>query len=154
MSEIKVRVANLADLRTIRELMIQLYEYFGIEFNEKRFEWGIKKRLKDRLQREGILVAEQITSVGKNIIIGVIVAEILINPVGHSEGCLTNIIIGLSHRGKGYGHIFIDQAIKHLEEMGAEIIKLNLEEDFIKMLDYFKKLGFESKYRVLEYKPK
>ena len=52
MSEIKVRTASIADIRAIRELMLQLYDYYGISFNEKRFEWGIKKRLKDRLQRE------------------------------------------------------------------------------------------------------
>ena len=55
---ITIRHAELEDLPTVRTLMIQLYEHYGTPFNEKRFEWGIKRRLTDRLQKEGILVAE------------------------------------------------------------------------------------------------
>ncbi|MHA1268559.1 MAG: GNAT family N-acetyltransferase [Candidatus Helarchaeota archaeon] len=153
MTEIKVRTASIADIKIIRELMIQLYEYFNVPFNEKRFEWGIKKRLKDRLQREGILIAEKTTDVGKNIIMGLLVAEILVNPIGKGEAHITAIVVNNEYRGQGVGHVLVENAIKHLEEMGAEVIKLDLEEDFVKMLPYFKKLGFKSRYRVLEYTP-
>ncbi|MBD3230218.1 MAG: GNAT family N-acetyltransferase [Candidatus Lokiarchaeota archaeon] len=153
MTEIKVRTATASDIKKIRELMIQLYDYFGTEFNEQRFEWGIKKRLKDRLQREGILIANKITDVGKSIVVGVLIAEILVNPLGEGEGHITAIVIDDEHRNEGVGHVLIEEAIKHLEKMGAEVIKLDLEEDFMKMLPYFRELGFESKYRVLEYVP-
>jgi ribosomal protein S18 acetylase RimI-like enzyme len=153
MSEIKVRTASIGDINNIRELMIQLYDYFGVPFNEKRFEWGIKKRLKDRLQREGILVAEEITDVGKSLIVGVLVAEILVNPLGEGEGHITAIVVNKEKRNDGVGHILVESSIEHLESMGAEKIKLDLEEDFVKMLPYFQKIGFESKYRVLEYSP-
>jgi ribosomal protein S18 acetylase RimI-like enzyme len=151
MSEINVRTAELDDLATIRTLMIQLYEYYGIPFNEKRFEWGIKRRLTDRLQKEGILVAED--SAKQKKVVGMIVAEILINPIGNSEGHITAIVTDKDCRAKGVGKALVDSAINHLEQMGAEIIRLDLEESFIKMLDYFKNIGFESVYRVLEYKP-
>ncbi|HUX99972.1 MAG TPA: GNAT family N-acetyltransferase [Candidatus Deferrimicrobium sp.] len=150
MSEINVRTAEIDDLATIRTLMIQLYEYYGIPFNEKRFEWGIKRRLTDRLQKEGILVAEDSA---KQKVVGMIVAEILINPIGNSEGHITAIVTAKDCRDKGVGKALVDSAINHLEQMGAEIIRLDLEESFIKMLDYFKNIGFESVYRVLEYKP-
>jgi ribosomal protein S18 acetylase RimI-like enzyme len=151
MSEINVRTAELDDLATIRTLMIQLYEYYGIPFNEKRFEWGIKRRLTDRLQKEGILVAED--SAKQKKVVGMIVAEILINPIGNSEGHITAIVTDKDCRAKGVGKALVDSAINHLEQMGAEIIRLDLEESFIKMLDYFKNIGFQSVYRVLEYKP-
>ncbi len=153
MSEIKVRTASIADIRAIRELMLQLYDYYGISFNEKRFEWGIKKRLKDRLQREGILVAENITEVGKSFIVGLLIAEILVNPVGEGEARITAIVVNNQYRNKGVGHFLVENAIEHLEKMGAEVIKLDLEEEFIKMLPYFKNMGFRSRYRVLIYTP-
>ncbi|MHA1230725.1 MAG: GNAT family N-acetyltransferase, partial [Candidatus Helarchaeota archaeon] len=153
MSEIKVRTATIADIKAVRGLMLQLYDYFGIPFNEKRFEWGIKKRLKDRLQREGILVAEEIDNVGKSKIVGLVVAEILVNPLGKGEAHITAIVVNKDNRNQGIGHLLVENAVKHLEDMGAEVIKLDLEEDFIKMLPYFEKLNFKSRYRVLEYIP-
>ncbi|MHA1131818.1 MAG: GNAT family N-acetyltransferase [Candidatus Helarchaeota archaeon] len=144
-----VRHAELEDLPTIRTLMIQLYDYYGIPFNEKRFEWGIKRRLTDRLQKEGILIAED-----EGKVVGLIVAEILINPIGASEGHITAIVTDKDVRNKGIGKVLVNESIQHLEEMGAEIIRLDLEEAFVKMLDYFKKIGFYSTYRVLEYRPK
>ncbi len=147
--DVRVRHAELDDLATIRTLMIQLYEYFGSDFNEKRFEWGIKRRLTDRLQKEGILIAEKGSEA-----VGLIVAEILINPLGNSEGHITAIVTDRNVRNLGVGKLLVSEAIKHLEEMGAEVIRLDLEEDFVKMLEYFEKMGFHSAYRVLEYKPK
>ena len=147
--KIVIRTAELEDLDRIRTLMSQLYEYYGTPFNEKRFEWGIKRRLEDRLQKEGILVAEK-----NNKIIGLIIAEILINPIGQSEGHITAIVTDKDSRDKGIGKMLINGAIDHLKDMGSEVIRLDLEESFIKMLDYFKYMGFESSYRVLEYHPK
>jgi ribosomal protein S18 acetylase RimI-like enzyme len=147
--KIVVRTAELEDLDHIRTLMSQLYEYYHAPFNEKRFEWGIKRRLTDRLQKEGLLVAEKD---GK--IIGLIVAEMLINPIGVSEGHITAIVTDKENRDKGIGKMLINGAITHLREMGSEVIRLDLEENFVKMLDYFKSLGFQSSYRVLEFHPK
>lgn len=149
--EIKIRHAELEDLATVRTLMIQLYEHYNQPFNEKRFEWGIKRRLTDRLQKEGILLA---VDAEKDKIFGIIVAEILINPIGNSEGHITAIVTDKEYRAKGVGKELVAKSIEHLEEMGAEVIRLDLEEDHVKMLDYFKKIGFESVYRVLEYRPK
>lgn len=147
--KIMIRTAELEDLGYIRTLMSQLYEYYKAPFNEKRFEWGIKRRLTDRLQKEGILVAEKD---GK--IVGMIVAEMLINPIGVSEGHITAIVTDKDTRDKGIGKMLINGAITHLREMGSEVIRLDLEENFVKMLDYFKSLGFQSSYRVLEFHPK
>ena len=97
---IKIRHAEIEDLANIRTLMIQLYEYYGQTFNEKRFEWGIKRRLTDRLQKEGILVAEDAE---KDKIFGIIVAEILINPIGNSEGHITAIVTDKEYRNLGVG---------------------------------------------------
>lgn len=149
--EIKIRHAELEDLATVRTLMIQLYEHYNQPFNEKRFEWGIKRRLTDRLQKEGILLA---VDAEKDKIFGIIVAEILINPIGNSEGHITAIVTDKEYRDKGVGKELVAKSIEHLEEMGAEVIRLDLEEDHVKMLEYFRKIGFESVYRVLEYRPK
>ncbi|NVM54860.1 MAG: GNAT family N-acetyltransferase [Candidatus Helarchaeota archaeon] len=148
---IVIRHAELEDLATIRNLMSQLYVHYNQPFNEKRFEWGIKRRLTDRLQKEGILVAEDVE---KQKILGIIVAEILINPIGNSEGHITAIVTDKDNRDQGIGKKLVAQSIKHLEKMGAEVIRLDLEENHIKMLEYFEKMGFHSSYRVLEYRPK
>ena len=148
--DIEIRHAELEDLATIRTLMIQLYEHYNQPFNEKRFEWGIKRRLTDRLQKEGILVAEDKDA---QKVFGIIVAEILINPIGNSEGHITAIVTDKDYRDKGIGKELVNKSIEHLEEMGAEVIQLDLEEDHVSMLEYFKKMGFHSSYRVLEYRP-
>ncbi|MHA1384385.1 MAG: hypothetical protein ACTSR3_11585 [Candidatus Helarchaeota archaeon] len=55
---IEVRNAEKSDIDAMQKLMIQLCEAQGVEFQEKRFDWGIKRRLFDRLQKHGLLIAE------------------------------------------------------------------------------------------------
>ena len=79
---IKVEVANPENIEELKELTKDLVEGLGQKFDPKRFDWGIRRRLFDPLQRHGILIAIDEDS---NDVIGMIIAELRIDPFGLSE---------------------------------------------------------------------
>ena len=56
-SNIRVNVANPEHIDDLKDLTKQLVEGLGQKFDPKRFDWGIRRRLYDPLQRHGILIA-------------------------------------------------------------------------------------------------
>ena len=83
MENIKVMVASPEHIEDLRELTKQLVEGLGQKFDPKRFDWGIRRRLYDPLQRHGILIA---IDEDENNTFGMIIAELRIDPFGSSEG--------------------------------------------------------------------
>ena len=71
-------VANPEHIDDLRELTKQLVEGLGQDFDPKRFDWGIRRRLYDPLQRHGILIAVDEDS---DEIIGMIIAIRFTRPV-------------------------------------------------------------------------
>ncbi|MHA1298635.1 MAG: GNAT family N-acetyltransferase [Candidatus Helarchaeota archaeon] len=141
---IEVRTAEKSDIDAMRKLMIQLCEAQGVEFQEKRFDWGIKRRLFDRLQKHGLLIAED--SETKQVA-GMIYAELIIDPFGSAEGYIRQVIIEKSFRGKGIGSHLLEKGIEYLKGMGAEVIRINATG---KQIPYYEKFGFKNAYNVME----
>ena len=144
MKLVNVRTADKNDIDEMRRLMIQLCELQGVEFNEKRFDWGIKRRLFDRLQKHGLLVAEDIEN---NKIAGMIYAELIIDPFGKAEGYIRQVITDNDYRGKGIGSELVQKSIDYLKAMGAEVVRINAT---TKQIPYYERFGFENAYNVME----
>ncbi|MHA1143751.1 MAG: GNAT family N-acetyltransferase [Candidatus Helarchaeota archaeon] len=142
--DVIVRTANPKDSNNLKSLMEQLCEERKVPFNEKRFEWGIKRRMYDRLQKHGLLVAED-----KNDkkILGMIFAELIIDPMGAAEGYIRQVITDKEARGRKIGTKLIEQSINYLKEMGAEVIRINATE---KQMPYYGRFGFKTAYSVME----
>ncbi|MHA1379557.1 MAG: GNAT family N-acetyltransferase [Candidatus Helarchaeota archaeon] len=141
---IEVRTAEKSDIDEMRRLMIQLCQVQGVEFQEKRFDWGIKRRLFDRLQKHGLLIAED--SETKKIA-GMIYAELIIDPFGKAEGYIRQVIADNEYRGKGVGSKLVEKSIDYLKGMGAEVIRINATN---KQIPYYEKFGFKPAYQVME----
>ena len=141
---IEVRTAEKSDIDEMRRLMIQLCEVQGVDFEEKRFDWGIKRRLFDRLQKHGLLIAED--SVTKKAA-GMIYAELIIDPFGKAEGYIRQVIADQEYRGQGIGSKLVEKSIEYLKAMGAEVIRINATE---KQVPYYEKFGFKNAFNVME----
>ena len=113
-SNFKVIVANPEHIEDLRELTKQLVEGLGQKFDPKRFDWGIRRRLFDPLQRHGILIAIDESS---DKIMGMIIAELRIDPFGLSEGYIKQFFLKDEYRGKGYGQILLQKALDHLKKI-------------------------------------
>lgn len=149
MSEnVNVRTANPKDSNNLKQLMVQLCEEQNVPFNEKRFEWGIKRRMYDRLQKHGLLVAEDEET---NQLLGMIFAELIIDPMGSAEGYIRTVITDKAARGRKVGSKLIQSSVQYLKDMGAEVIRINTTE---KQEPYYKKFGFETRYSVMEIRNK
>ena len=143
--EIKIRTAVPDDSEELKRLMVQLCEAQGVEFSDKRFKWGIQRRMFDRLQKHGLIVAENPKEVKK--LGGMIFAELIIDPFGHAEGYIRTVITDVEARGMGIGKQLIKKSIEYLKSMGAEVVHINATE---KQKEFYKKFGFKEAYSVLE----
>jgi ribosomal protein S18 acetylase RimI-like enzyme len=147
MSDIKVEIASPDQIEDLRNLTKQLVEGLGQEFDPKRFDWGIRRRLYDPLQRHGILIA---LDEEENKTIGMIIAELRIDPFGTSEGYIKQFFLKEEYRGKGYGHKLLEKALQHLKKIKVEKVKVNIREEAKKALKLYEKMNFRKVFEVLE----
>ena len=143
--ELKIRTAIPDDTEELKRLMVQLCEAQGVEFSEKRFKWGIQRRMYDRLQKHGLIVAENPKEPPK--LGGMVFGELIISPHGFAEGYIRTVITDREARGLGLGKALIQKTIEYLKSMGAEVIHINATE---KQKEFYKRFGFKEAYSVLE----
>ncbi len=146
-SNIKVQVANPEDIEDLRDLTKQLVEGLGQEFDPKRFDWGIRRRLYDPLQRHGILLA---IDEDTDEFVGMIIAELRIDPFGSSEGSIKQFFLKEPYRKKGVGSLLLKKALEHLKKIKVEKIRVNIKERAVEAAKLYDKLNFKKVYEVLE----
>ncbi|MFW9998628.1 MAG: GNAT family N-acetyltransferase [Candidatus Hodarchaeota archaeon] len=147
MSNIKVEIASPEQIENLKDLTKQLVEGLGQKFDPKRFDWGIRRRLFDPLQRHGILIAIDEES---NDVIGMIIAELRIDPFGSSEGYIKQFFLKEQYRKKGVGNLMLEKALEHLKKIKVEKIKVNIKEKAVEASKLYKNLNFKKVYEVLE----
>ena len=146
-SNIKVQVANPENIEDLKELTKQLVEGLGQDFDPKRFDWGIRRRLYDPLQRHGILIAIDEDS---EEIAGMIIAELRIDPFGASEGYIKQFFLKEQYRKKGAGSLLLEKALEHLKKIKVEKVRVNIKEKAIEASKLYEKMNFKKVYEVLE----
>ena len=124
-----------------------LVEGLGQKFDPKRFDWGIRRRLFDPLQRHGILIAIDEDS---NDVIGMIIAELRIDPFGLSEGYIKQFFLKAPYRKKGVGSLLLEKALEHLKKIKVEKVKVNIKERAVEASKLYEQLKFKKVYEVLE----
>ena len=146
---IKIEIASPDDVESLRELTKQLVEGLHQNFEEKRFDWGIIRRLYDPLQRHGILIAKDEKT---NEVVGMIIAELRIDPFGSSEGYIKQFFLKKEYRSQGIGILLLKKALEHLKKIKVESVKVNIREEAKRAADLYNKVNFKKAYEVLELK--
>jgi ribosomal protein S18 acetylase RimI-like enzyme len=147
MSNIKVGIASLEQVDELRDLTKKLVESLGEKFEPKRFDWGIRRRLFDPLQRHGILIASD-EKTGE--VVGMIIAELRIDPFGASEGYIKQFYLKEEYRGEGTGYSLLNKALKHLKKIEVERIKVNIRDKARRAAELYDKANFKKVYEVWE----
>ncbi len=146
-SNIKVQVANPEHIDDLRDLTKQLVEGLGQKFDPKRFDWGIRRRLYDPLQRHGILIAVDENS---DDFVGMIIAELRIDPFGLSEGSIKQFYLKEPYRKKGVGSLLLEKAMEHLKKIKVEKVRVNIKKRATEAAKLYEKMNFKKVYEVLE----
>jgi len=144
---IKIDIASPDEIEALSEFTKQLVEGLGQEFDSKRFDWGIRRRLYDPLQRHGILIA---VDEDRDEIIGMIIAELRVDPFGMSEGYIKQFFLKSDYRRKGVGSILLERALDHLKKIKVDKVKVNIKDKAIDASKLYSKLNFKKVYEVLE----
>ncbi|NHJ25803.1 MAG: GNAT family N-acetyltransferase [Candidatus Lokiarchaeota archaeon] len=148
MNRIKIEMATPDHIDDLRELTRKLVEGLGQQFDPKRFDWGISRRIYDELQRHGILIA--IDEEKDDEVVGMIIAELRIDPFGASEGYIKQVFLKELYRGKGIGELLIKKALEHLQKIKVDKIKVNIKEKAKEAANLYSKMHFKRVYEVLE----
>jgi GNAT superfamily N-acetyltransferase len=146
-SNIKVLVASPENIDDLRDLTKQLVEGLGQDFDPKRFDWGIRRRLYDPLQRHGILIA---LDENNDDFIGMIIAELRIDPFGSSEGSIKQFFLKEPYRKKGVGSLLLEKALEHLKKIKVEKVRVNIKEKAVEAAKLYEKMNFKKVFEVLE----
>ncbi|MCK4381549.1 MAG: GNAT family N-acetyltransferase [Candidatus Lokiarchaeota archaeon] len=144
---IKVQVASPEHINDLRDLTKQLVEGLGQKFDPKRFDWGIRRRLYDPLQRHGILIAVDEDS---DDFVGMIIAELRIDPFGLSEGSIKQFYLKEPYRKKGVGSLLLEKAMEHLKKIKVEKVRVNIKKRAVEAAKLYEKMNFKKVYEVLE----
>ena len=147
MTSIKVEIASPEQIEDLKDLTKLLVEGLNQEFDPQRFDWGIRRRIFDPLQRHGILIA---IDEDDNSVVGMIVAELRIDPFGSSEGYIKQFFLKEEYRSKGTGHQLLEKAMEHLKRIKVEKVKVNIKEKALEALNLYEKMKFKKVYEVLE----
>jgi len=147
MNNIKVEIASPEHIKALEDFTRELAESLGQKFDPKRFDWGIRRRLFDPLQRHGILIAIE---EDKNEPIGMIIAELRIDPFGLSEGYIKQFFLKENYRRKGIGHVLLQKALNHLKKIKVDKVKVNIKEEALGASNLYAKMHFKKIYEVLE----
>ncbi|MBD3196607.1 MAG: GNAT family N-acetyltransferase [Candidatus Lokiarchaeota archaeon] len=145
--KIKVEIASPEQIDALKELTKLLVEGLGQDFEPKRFDWGIRRRLYDPLQRHGILIA---TDEETEDVVGMIIAELRVDPFGKSEGYIKQFFLKKEYRGEGIGHVLLRNALEHLKKIQVDKVKVNIREEAKRAAKLYKQMDFRKKYEVLE----
>jgi ribosomal protein S18 acetylase RimI-like enzyme len=148
MTSVKIEIATPDQIDELRNLTQELVEGLGQTFDPKRFDWGIRRRLYDPLQRHGILIA--VDEDKDSEVVGMIIAELRIDPFGTSEGYIKQVFLKDEYRGKGIGETLIKKAIEHLKKIKVEKIKVNIKGKAKEAVNLYSKMHFKKVYEVLE----
>jgi len=144
---LRVEVASPETIDALQELTKQLVEGLGQGFDPKRFDWGIRRRLFDPLQRHGILIA---IDEDDNSVVGMIIAELRIDPLGSSEGYIKQFFLKEEYRSRGTGYLLLEKALEHLKRIKVEKVKVNIKEKALEASKLYEKMKFKKVYEVLE----
>jgi len=147
MGNIKVEIASPNNVDILRDFTKRLVEDLGQKFDPKRFDWGISRRLYDPLQRHGILVAVDEDS---NEVVGMIIAELRIDPYGLSEGYIKQYFLKPDFRAQGIGLLLLEKALEHLKKIKVEKVKVNIKGKAEVAAALYAKMNFKKVYEVLE----
>lgn len=147
MSNVRIQIASPDQIEALEELTKLLVEGLGQNFEPKRFDWGIRRRLFDPLQRHGILIA---TDEDTNDVVGMIIAELRIDPFGLSEGYIKQVFLKENYRRQKLGQLLVEKAIEHLKKIKVEKIKVNVKEKAKEAAELYGKMKFKKVYEVLE----
>ena len=147
MGNIKVEIASPNEVDSLRHFTKKLVEDLGQKFDPKRFDWGISRRLYDPLQRHGILVA---VDEDTNEVVGMIIAELRIDPYGLSEGYIKQYFLKPDFRAQGIGQLLLEKALEHLKKIKVEKVKVNIKGKAEVAAKLYARMNFKKVYEVLE----
>jgi len=129
------------DADGIRHLTKQLVDYRGKLFNEKRFMFGLKKRIHPTNKRHHYFVCTFDEKV-----VGMTLAELI--PTCKTEAYLNTLFVDKDHYRQGVGKKMFYFIMAYLKDLGIQTLFINVRKNEPMELQFFEKYGFKKDYEL------
>ena len=130
----------------MKVLMQKLCAATGVDFDRDRWEDSVQRSFK-RYIKTHVLVAEW-----ESDVVGMAFARVLRQETGFKVGYLTSLIVDPAYRSRGVGEALVREAISTLRKCHLDTIRVTVKAKNPEAGKLFYKLGFEEKYRVMEFR--
>ena len=131
----KIAELEIDEIPKVAHLMKKLCSYRNQVFDTKRFEEGIKRRLKNDHDR--IFIVKKLE---EDRIIAMLIADFDKNIY---EGYIKSVIVEDEYRGLGMGENLIQAALEYFQDQNAVNIKINIDEAETRAFHLYSKVGFK-----------
>ena len=146
-----VRMAMPDDKLEIEGLVRQDIEEKNETFEEKRFEWGMLRRIYDPLQRNGTFIAEKVKpDLDKKEFLGIIFSEMRLDPFGTSRCYIKRIFVRKEYRGNLIGQSLLSNLLDHLKSINVKGVRIDLHLNSVNTKALLTKYNFTPKYTIFE----
>ena len=140
-TQLEVRKATLDDADGIRRITKQLVAYRGKLFNEKRFMFGLKKRIKPDSKIHYFFVCTQ-----NEKIVGITLAEMI--PTDETEAYLNTLFVDKDHQKQGVGKKMFEFIMEFLKNNGIKTVIINIRKNEPMEVAFFEKYGFKIDFEL------
>lgn len=138
-----VRLATLADIHTVLNLIQSYYAYDGIVFDESRIRAGLQELLGNPSLGRVWLIEQQGQDAGYAVLTFAFDLEF-----GGREAFVTDLYIAQDYRGRGLGRRTLEAIEGFCRAEGVKALELQVEQDNAQALGFYLKLGFKAHQRI------
>lgn len=138
--QLQVRKATMDDAEGIKRLTKQLVEYRSRIFNEKRFSFGLRKRVEDFKNHHFFVCTLD------DKVVGMTLAE-LITP-DKMEAYLNTLFVDKDRQKQGVGKKMFDFIMAYLRELGIKRVIINIRKNQPMETGFFEKFGFKIDFEL------
>ena len=138
--QLQVRHATMNDAEGVKQLTKQLVAYRGKTFDEKRFLFGLRKRIQDTKTHHFFVCTLNEEVVGMTLV------ELI--PSNKAEAYLNTLFVDNQHHRHGIGKKMFDFIMNYLKELGIKTVFINVRKNEPMEIGFFEKYGFRTDFEL------
>lgn len=138
--ELQMRRATMQDAEGVKRLTKQLVDFRCKTFDEKRFLFGLRKRIQDTKIHHFFVCTLN------NEVVGMTLMELI--PTNPTEAYLNTLFVDNQHQRQGVGKKMFYFIMDYLKSLGIKTVIINVRKNEPMEIGFFEKYGFKTDFEL------
>jgi ribosomal protein S18 acetylase RimI-like enzyme len=138
--QLQVRHATMKDAEGVKQLTKQLVAYRCKTFDEKRFLFGLRKRIQDTKTHHFFVCTLN------DKVVGMTLFELI--PSNPTEAYLNTLFVDNQYQRQGVGKKLFDFIMDYLKQLKIKTIIINVRKNEPMEIGFFEKFGFKTDFEL------